>query len=335
MQNAVIALSLAMAAPRADSTHRAAFTVTIDSARRELTFEYRVPADTAAPAHHDHGGGAHAGHTLRMNRFRSPITGWFRGAQVEIEDPSGQPVPQSVLHHINLLNLSRRQLIHPGVERMWAAGPETAPTVLPAGVGMPVSDTMTLGVMVAYSTAAMRPGSLIRLRLAWTPGNTVPRPVDIFPLPIDVNYRVAESAAYDLPAGRSTRSFEFVMPIAGRMLGAGGHMHDYGESLVLEDLDRGRVVLELKPRKDAAGKVTGVSREVFGVLGAGRKLEAGRRYRLTATYDNPTGTPIPLGGMGELGIGFTPNDASAWPRLDVDDELIARDLEGLASYERH
>jgi hypothetical protein len=307
------------------------FRVITDSSRHELRVEYRIPALEAVHAAHDHGG--HGGHVQRMIRFQSPINGWLRGARVELEAPDQSPGSQRALHHINLLNLSRRQLVHAGVERMWAAGPETEGAVLPPGVGVPVSDTMTLGVVVAFDPAELVPGSLVRLRINWTPSTANPAPVEIFPFPLDVNYRVAETAAYDLPAGRSSHTFEFEMPISGRMLGVGGHLHDYGETLRLEDVESGRVLFKLEAKQDSTGRVVSVSRQLFGVSGRGRKLEAGRRYRLVATYDNPTGRMIPDGGMGEAGIGFTPDDPSHWPALDAGDPDIARDLANLASFE--
>ena len=132
---------------------------------------------------------------------------------------------------------------------------------------------------------------------------------------------------------RSERSFEFVMPIEARMLGVGGHMHDYGESLRLEDVETGRVVFELRAHKDSAGMVLSIPRELYGVAGRGRKLEQGRRYRLIATYDNPTGKMIPLGGMGEVGIGLTVEDPEQWPALDRTDPDIAGDLANLESFE--
>lgn len=307
------------------------FRVITDSSRHELRVEYRIPVLEDAHAAHEHGG--HAGHVQRMIRFQSPISGWLRGARVELEGPGQSPASQRALHHINLLNLSRRQLVHAGVERMWAAGPETEGAVLPPGVGVPVDETMTLGVVVAFNPGELVPGSLVRLRINWTPSTANPAPVEIFPFPLDVNYRVAETAAYDLPPGKSSHTFEFDMPISGRMLGVGGHLHDYGETLRLEDVESGRVLFKLDAKQDSAGRVVSVSRQLFGVSGRGRKLEAGRRYRLVATYDNPTGRMIPDGGMGEAGIGFTPDDASHWPRLDTGDPDIARDLANLASFE--
>ena len=319
--------TLAQSAPSASPPIR----VTTDSSQHEIVVEYRI-GNHEATAGHDHHG-AHVSHVQRMVRFPAPITGWFRSARLEMFDPAGAPISQRSLHHFNLLNLSRRQLVHGGVERMWAAGQETEAVELPAGVGMPISDDMTLGIVVAYDPGQLPPGSLVRLRLHWAPRNFTPRPVDIFPLPLDVNYGVGRSAAYDLPAGRSERSHEFVMPIGGRMLGAGGHMHDYGVLLRLEEAESGKRVFELRAKTDSSGKLISIPREVYGIAGRGRKLEGGKRYRIVAVYDNPTGTPIPLGGMGEVGIGFTPDDMDEWPELTESDPDVAGDLAHLASFE--
>jgi hypothetical protein len=305
--------------------------VETDSSRHEIVVEYRIRDMPAGHDHHAHGG--HASHMQRMVRFPAPITGWFRAARLELFDPAGAPIPQEALHHFNLLNLSRRQLVHGGVERMWAAGQETDPVTLPSGVGMPVSSDMTLGIVVAYIPEMLPPGSLVRLRLSWAPKNTTPQPVDIYPLPLDVNYLVGESAAYDIPPGRSERSFEFTMPIDGRMLGVGGHMHDYGVLLRLEEAETGRRIFELKAKTDSAGQLLSMPREVYGVSGRGRKLEGGLRYRVVAVYDSPTGEMIPLGGMGELGVGFTPDNPDEWPPLDPADPDIAGDLANLSSFE--
>ena len=309
------------------------FQVFTDSSRHELRVEYRIPAADAADAHHAHGAGSLGGLLQRLIRVQSLITGWLSGSSFEVEAPDGAPASQRALHHINLLNLSRRQLVHAGVERMWAAGPETEGAVLPAGVGVPVDQSMTLGVVVAFDPAALVPGSLVRLRINWTPSTVNPKPVEIYPFPLDVNYRVARTAAFDLPPGKSSHAFEFTMPISGRMLGVGGHVHDYGQTLRLEDVATGKVLFNLEAKTDSTGRVLSVSRQLFGVSGRGRKLEAGRRYRLVATYDNPTGRVIPDGGMGEAGIGFTPDDPSEWPKLDTSDPEIARDLANLASFE--
>jgi hypothetical protein len=50
----------------------------------------------------------------------------------------------------------------------------------------------------------------------------------------------------------------------------------------------------------------------------GPRLVAGRRYRLVATYDNPTTHDLP-GVMGTLAGLFAPDDPRAWPRVDSAD----------------
>jgi hypothetical protein len=39
-------------------------------------------------------------------------------------------------------------------------------------------------------------------------------------------------------------------------------------------------------------------------------------YRLVAVYDNPTGAPIPDGGMGALGGVVWPTGSAPWPSVE-------------------
>jgi hypothetical protein len=313
--------------------------VRIDSLRHEVLLEYRVPATAVAtaPMEHHHAAGdamsrmSHAGgHLVTFLPFSWPVNGWLRGARVELTDSLGRPLPQHLLHHINLLDLSRRQLIHAGVERLWAAGAETEPVMLPAGIGVPLSAGTPFGLAIAYDPAGLPPASTVTVRARWTPSNMNPRPRDVFPVLVDVNYHLTSSASYDLPPGHSERAFEFEWPLDGHLLGVGGHLHDFGVELRLEDVDRHTVLIHLRPRTDSAGRVLGMPQLLFGVSGEGKRVVAGRRYRLVAVYDNP-GPAIPDGAMGELGIAFMPDDASGWPALMPDDEAIANDLAHLES----
>ena len=45
---------------------------------------------------------------------------------------------------------------------------------------------------------------------------------------MDVNLTVGGSNTFDVPPGKSSKSYEFSLPVGGRLLGVGGHMHDYG-----------------------------------------------------------------------------------------------------------
>jgi hypothetical protein len=336
MEFALLALSLILVPQQSPSGGMLAspLTVRIDSAHHDVLLTYRVPAPPPAgdPLHHSHhASGAvsptsHAGgHVQRFVPFTWPVHGWLRGARVELADAAGHPVPQRLLHHINLLDLSRPQLIHAGLERLWAAGAESDPVMLPAGVGVPLAAGTALGLAIAYDPMNLPEGSTVTVRARWMPSNMNPRPRDVFPVLVDVNHQVGRSASYDLEPGRSERSFEFDWPLDGHILGVGGHLHDFGIELRIMDVELQTVVIRLTARRDSAGRVLGMPHALFGVHGDGKRMVAGRRYRLVAVYDNP-GPAIPDGAMGEIGMAFMPDDVAAWPALVPGDEAIADDL---------
>lgn len=335
---APFALTLLLGAPPARDT--LPLRLTVDSTRHEVLVEYRVPPPGALAAHPDahgahagHGGSDHEDHPRQLIRFQWPISGWLRGAAVELEDSAGRALPQALLHHINLLNFDRRQLVHPAVERMYAAGQETRPILLPPTVGIPVREGMRIGLLMAFSPAEIPAGSLIRLRVKWSPSTMVPRPLDVYPVLLDVGFRPGQSPAYDLPPGESERSFEFTLPVAGRVLGVGGHLHDYGRALTLEDVSRERVVVSLEARLNDRGAIESVPVRLFGVTGNGRPLAAGRPYRLRVSYDNRAGRELRNGAMGEMALLFAPARGARWPQLELDDPAIIADLEGLGLQE--
>ena len=234
---------------------------------------------------------------------------------------------------MNLLNYERRQLVHPAIERLYAAGQESEPIMLPRTVGIPLTQGTQLGFLAAFEPSVLAEHSVVRIRVKWTPANTVPRPIDVFPLLVDVGFKVGGSPAYDLPPGPSSRQLEFELPISGRALAVGGHLHDYGRALQLEDLQTGKTVFTLKSRLADDGRMLRIPLNVFGVLGDGRALERGRRYRVTALYESQAKTTLKDGAMGEVAILFMPDRRDRWPGVDPSDPAIATDLRGLGAYQ--
>jgi hypothetical protein len=145
-----------------------------------------------------------------------------------------------------------------------------------------------------------------------------------------VNYQIEGTTAFDLPLGRSEHSFEFTMPVDGGMIAAGGHMHDYGVGVRLEEAESGRVLFALLGDRAADGTLRDVERQVFrkwlGLRDARVSLVAGRRYRVVGEYDNPTGRAIPSGAMAHIVGLFAPDDPAQWPALDPNDPDLVRDL---------
>jgi hypothetical protein len=262
--------------------------------------------------------------------FAWPLDGWLRGVALELTDTAGRPLPRRLVHHVNVVNFGRRQLFYPAVERTLALGQETEDITLPKTVGIPVARGMQMGLILAWhnpDTAAVS-GVMVRLRLTWTPTNQVPRPVSVLPAYLDVVDPVASPVDFDLPAGRQAFSAEHVMPIAARIIGVGGHVHDHGLDITL-DAVRGRAesrVLRVTTRRDANGRVLGVERQLPGVRGRGIKLEAGTTYRVTGRYDNPTGRTIPKGAMVHLVMLLAPERLEAWPKVDATDARHASDV---------
>ncbi|HUG02384.1 MAG TPA: hypothetical protein VML95_11005 [Longimicrobiales bacterium] len=122
---------------------------------------------------------------------------------------------------------------------------------------------------------------------------------------------------------------EFQPPLAGRLIVASGHLHDFGTAVRLEDARTGEVLLEITPKLDENGLIHGISREIMGVRRGGIRLEEGRTYRVVGVYDSPLAETVPLGAMAHLVGIIAPDDIGRWPEADPDSEVWALDLSGL------
>lgn len=239
--------------------------------------------------------------------------GWLHGYSVELTDASGKAVPQMVVHHVNVIIPQKRELFSQIMLRLAAAGAETAPVGLPWFMGYQVrkSDTVLVSAMFHNPSSTDYGTVHMRVRMPITRKHLVGA-MAIYPFYMDV-MPPAGSHSFDLPAGRSERSWEGQPAIAGRILGLSGHMHKFGTSLRLEDRTEGKVIWEGKPTVDARGEVEAMPVKKF-IARFGVGIDPTHTYRLTATYDNPTGAPVIDGGMGALGGVFRPGN-SAWPAV--------------------
>ena len=253
----------------------------------------------------DHG----MSHDTPIQDFDWPVDGWFRGYRIDLVDAKGQPVPKHILHHMIMVNFSRRQLLYPAAERLMGAGTETDEEVsVPKTIGVPLTPGMRLGMYVAWhnDTGKDLEGVFLKITMLWMPRNQNPRPVNSMPIYMDVNLTVGGSNTFDVVPGKSTKAYEFTLPIGGRLLGVGGHLHDYGVRVRLEDAETGKVITTVTATRDSAGRVSKVSRKLYGVTGDGLKLKAHHRYRVVGEYDNPTGETTGQGRDGPHGGAFRP-----------------------------
>src|ERR1700704_6604755 len=91
-------------------------------------------------------------------------------------------------------------------------------------------------------------------------------------------------------------------------------MHDYAKQIVLEDATRKETVATLNANVDEKGQLLSMPVVTFFDRG-GYKFAAGDELRITATYDNTTGKPLPAGAMGIVVGYFVPADDSAMTAL--------------------
>lgn len=329
--NAALAASLA-AGPGAGGPS-ASVSISVDSTRHEITITAgpydlpHMPPMESSPKM-DHG----MSHNTPIQNFEWPVDGWLRGYRFDLVDARGQEMPKHVLHHMIMVNFSRRQLLYPAAERLMGAGTETDEEVsVPRTIGVPLSPGMRLGMYVAWhnDTGKDLEGVFLKITMFWVPKNQNPRPVNSMPIYMDVNLTVGGSNTFDVPPGKSTKSYEFTLPVSGRLLGVGGHLHDYGVRVRLEDVETGKLITSVVSIRDSAGRVSKVSQKLFGVKGEGLKLKADHRYRVVGEYDNPTGETLVKGAMAHMVGLFVPDDMGKWPAIEPSDSTYQKDLASL------
>jgi hypothetical protein len=296
----------------------APISVRVDSAHSEVVVTVG-PIDIP-PSEYAH----HGADTYRY--FEWPVTGWVRGYRVDLVDSTGALLPRSLLHHAGMANLDRRQLAYPLAERLFAAGPETTPAVLPGSMGLPMTATTRMSLYFALMNAGTEPveGARLRITMMWTPANER-KITSIFPLFLDANSVLGQSSTFTIAPGHSEKSSEFTLPEGGHLRALGGHLHDYASEIRLEDAITGSVIARLGTNKSADGKVESVDRTRFLLSLHGKRLVANHRYRVVAVYDNPTKETVG-GAMGFLAGIFIPDDPSRWPVVDANDPIFQKDL---------
>ncbi len=257
-----------------------------------------------------------------------PETGSIYGFRVEIVDAAGTKLPDELLHHFNHIDPDHRELFLPISRRLLAAGHETGSIRLPwllFGLPLERGKHVVANAMVENLTATAYRQARVRLVMNFTPGG---RPWPLFhasPWQIDVAFPVGDKS-FTLPAGRSSRSYEGSPTVAGKIVGLGGHMHDYGRLIEFVDVTTGQSIYRTAPVADAGGHIESVPISMlYGWTRLGVHIVPDHRYRITVSYDNPTGEPIPDGGMGVIGGLFVPDRGVHWPAADANDSLYHQD----------
>jgi hypothetical protein len=310
--------------------------VSHDEARRTLSIQHG-PMDIPA-------GLGYTGEVVTFTvEAPIPVDGWLRSFEIELTDARGEPIQESLLHHAGLFAPDRRDLFTPAMERIVAFGQETEAIRLPGQLGYRVRpgdsllllgalynsssipyDSLYLSVNMSYATSRREVRHRASNRLP--PLRRDVRPRDVLPLYLDV--MPPGKRIYDVPPGRSRRSMEWSPAVNGRILGLGGHLHQYGEAVVLEDVTTGDTLWVGRATHDADHQLLGISRNVYLF---GKRMSADHLYRITAIYNNPTSHVIP-GAMGKIGGVFLPDPGAVLPPSDRSHPDYVRDWEAMVTH---
>jgi hypothetical protein len=291
-----------------------------DRERRQLVIDVG-PVDLPA-----HAMAAHAAEIVYQLAY-VPRDAWVHGFRLELRDAAGRAVPRRVLHHIDTTRPAARDLFLPVAQRFVALGAETKSEILPAwlaGVPLRRGEPLLVSTMLHNNSDTSYTGVHVRLVLPYAPS----RPLfEVAGFRLDVMFPTGPME-FDLPPGRTVRSWDGSPTVPARILGLSGHLHRYAEWIELRDLTAGRVLWRARPRTSRHGDITSMPVS-FPRLGLGLKVYPTHRYRITASYLNPTDRTIREGGMAKVGGIFTPT--APLPVLVPQNALYQEDLRYLLS----
>jgi plastocyanin len=250
-----------------------------------------------------------------MGAEHPKVDGHITRMEVDIVDENGQQVPiqRLMLHHVVFVNLAHRdrtcnsftgfdgQAILGGFapERFYAAGEERAKFTMPPGYGYEIrkDDPWGLTYMVMNHRSSVDQ-AFIEYKITV---DDDPQIQDVHPYWLD-QVNCQQDPIYNVPGtggkgSTHTRTRDFVIPEAGRLIGAGGHVHGGARELSLSQPDCGDRELgkslptwglpdhpfyNVRPVLHEPGPI---NMSAFGTP-TGIPLAAGQSLRLNTLYDN-------------------------------------------------
>jgi hypothetical protein len=247
-----------------------------------------------------------------------PFEGWLLAYHPRLVDSSGNAIPGTVLHHTAFWNENRADFLCPNKEEhIFGAGGEMTDWAEVPGFGYHVEkgDRIRVETMVHNRTATSYDKVYLEVQIPFTDAGaaSVGKMIqNVYPAWMDV--ASCGNSGYDLPAGKSTKSGTVTVKYDGVLLGVGGHLHDYGRQVVLQNASRKETVATLDAKVDPKGRLESVPVKLFLDEG-GYKFAANDVLKISAAYDNPTGKLLRHGAMG-IAVGyFVPADDKAMAAL--------------------
>lgn len=258
-----------------------------------------------------------------------PLNGSLYAFHAEIVDEHGRRLSNDLLHHMNVMNPEERELFLPISRRLLASGKETGEIRFPwllFGARVRAGERILANAMLDNPSDVSYHGVKVRLVLSYVPDN---RPWPLFsvvPWQLDVAFPVGDKT-FDLPPGRSERSYEGSPAVPGKIIIVGGHVHDYATTIEFWDATTGKLLWHGEPVVPAPGQPAVVpAGKMYTLTRIGQPVTPTHRYRVRVVYNNTSGHAIPDGGMGVIGGLFKPDEDVVWPTTNPQEALYQKDL---------
>jgi len=253
-----------------------------------------------------------------------PLDGWLLAYHPRFVDSNGGAVPGQVLHHTAFWNTNRSDFLCPNKEEhIFGAGSEMNdwPAVPGYGYRVRKGDRIRIETMVHNPTDTSYDKAYLEVQIQYQEADAgAPAVKSVYPAWMDV--MSCKDSGYDLSAGESKKTGLVTVKYDGVLIGVGGHLHDYGRQLVLEDLTKKETVATLDAKVDNQGRLLDTPTVMFLDKG-GYRFHKGDSLRTTASYDNPTGKLLRWGAMGIVVGYFLPDNDAAMAALRREKKTVA------------
>ena len=236
-----------------------------------------------------------------------PVPGSIVGMDARLVDPTGLEIPQAelMLHHNVFTNGGPDDSRTDGAcphrdvrERFYGTSEELRPLTLPRGYGYPTNpaDRWKM-IWMAMNHRSERREAYVEYRVTVdpAPGLTPVKPywLSVVPCVSDPQYTVPGRGA---PGSVHRRSLTFPMPVAGRIVAIGGHLHGGSHALVTSQPACGNRTLAVNDPTYAAPEdplyavrpllhEPDPKRISWSQWSDGWAVAAGERLKVTALYD--------------------------------------------------
>jgi hypothetical protein len=234
-----------------------------------------------------------------------PIDGWLLAYHPRLVDASGNTIPGTPLHHVAFWNENRADFLCPNKEEhIFGAGSEMTDWAEIPGYGYRVQkgNKIRIETMMYNPTATSYDKAYLEVVIPFQEASdsaAAPRK-NVYPAWMDV--KVCGDSSYDVKPGKSEQAGVVVVKYDGVLIGVGGHLHDYGRQIVLQDVSRKETVATLDAKVDEQGMLGSIPVKLF-VQEGGYKFAKGDVLKVSATYENPTGKLLHDGAMG-IAVGY-------------------------------